>query len=80
MKQKTTVQKYPHPIVGTIWRYKGKPVFITGGQYTGSYGGISNFWNFRTIEKDGTLGEEYGDYDNKNQFEFLAKPTRIEWE
>lgn len=51
--------------IGEVRMYKGRvPVLITGGQRYGSSGGISNFWYFRRVNKDGTLGRNGSDYDN----------------
>jgi len=49
--------------IGEVRVINGKPSLITGGQYMGEYG-ISNFWYWRTIKKDGTLGKEYHGYNN----------------
>jgi hypothetical protein len=35
----------------------GRTVRITGGQYWGTYG-VSNFWYWRPVNLDGTLGPE----------------------
>jgi hypothetical protein len=51
------------PVVGEVWIYDGKRVWITGGSFWGEHG-ISNFWNFRYILEDGTLGESGGTYHN----------------
>lgn len=49
--------------VGNVYLKDGKPVYITSGQYTGTYGGISNFWYWKPILEDGSLGElEHGYY------------------
>lgn len=55
--------------IGGVYLYKNKkPVYITEGQYDVN-GRISNYWNFRYIKKDGTLGKRSGDYDNEyNKF------------
>jgi len=59
--------------IGEVWLYQKSatkrrmklvPVYITGGRYYGSSGGVSNFWDFREINKDGTLGESGHDYNN----------------
>ena len=49
--------------IGSVWIYKGRPVYITGGRYQGRHG-VSNYWNFQYIKNDGTLGEGGSDYDN----------------
>jgi len=52
---------------GQVYLYKGTPVFITGGEYMGTYG-ISNYWYWRKIKSDGTLGRSYRGYDNGGYF------------
>lgn len=47
--------------IGKVYLYKGRPVYVTGGQYE-SNGRISNYWSFLYINEDGSLGEEGGDY------------------
>ncbi len=55
--------------VGGIFTYKNKyDVVITGGSYYGASGGVSNFWYWREILPDGTLGEQKHGYDNKGEF------------
>lgn len=49
--------------VGEVRVIDGKTSLVTGGQFMGEYG-ICNFWYWRTIKKDGTLGKEYKGYDN----------------
>lgn len=44
-----------------VYNYKGKPVLITGGQYSVN-GRVSNLWHFRRIKKDGSLGTKGADY------------------
>ncbi len=34
----------------------GRTVEITSGSFYGGYGGISNFWEWREVLHDGTLG------------------------
>jgi hypothetical protein len=53
--------------VGQVYLYKGYPVYITGGQYMGTYG-ISNYWYWRKIKEDGTLGRSAKGYDNNGYF------------
>lgn len=63
---------------GKVYLYKGKPVFMTGGQYFGSWG-VSNFWHWRRIKKDGTLSQkEYCDYDNRGLFKKYPGKYTIE--
>ena len=47
--------------VGEVRMIKGKLSLITGGQYMGTHG-VCNFWTWRTIRKDGTLGKEHKGY------------------
>jgi hypothetical protein len=55
-------RKYPPTMhVGGVYLYEDKPVYITDGQYE-SNGRISNYWRFRYINKNGSLGESGGDY------------------
>lgn len=49
--------------IGEVRIINGKLSLITTGQMYGSHG-ISNFWRWRTIRKDGTLGKEYQGYNN----------------
>lgn len=44
-------------------KVKPIPVYILGGQYEVD-GRISNFWSWRVVLKDGTLGEEQCGYGN----------------
>jgi len=53
-------------VIGRVYLYKTHPVLITDGQMYGSYGGVSNFWYFRYIKEDGTLGKSGCDYDDGN--------------
>jgi hypothetical protein len=48
---------------GEVRIINGRLSLITGGQMYGSHG-ISNFWHWRTIRKDGTLGKEYSGYNS----------------
>lgn len=53
---------------GEVRIINGKLSLITGGNYYGDRG-VSNHWTWRTIRKDGTLGKEYGGYNNgSNKF------------
>lgn len=47
--------------VGDVVKHPdGRKVKIMGGQYWGEYG-LSNFWYWREVKEDGTLGEiEHG--------------------
>ena len=49
--------------VGSTYRHPttGKLVRITSGQYMGAYG-VSNFWYWREVLSDGSLGEEQHGY------------------
>lgn len=50
--------------IGQVCLHFGRPVFITGGQYMGTFG-ISNFWDFKYIREDGSLEDKEGhDYNN----------------
>jgi|GEM_PF-6733951 len=53
------------PSIGMTMLYKGKQVVhITGGSYMGDRG-VSNYWYFHEVKKDGTLAKkQQGDYDN----------------
>lgn len=48
--------------IGEVFLVDKKFIYITGGSYYGSYGRISNFWNWRVVNKDGTLGVEESGY------------------
>lgn len=61
---------------GKVFLWKGKPVLITKGKYMGTHG-ISNFWWWRLIKEDGSLGEEMSGYDNKGEFKPYTKPYQI---
>ena len=45
--------------IGSTYRHpnSGKLVRIMSGQYMGTYG-VSNFWRWREVLEDGSLGEE----------------------
>ena len=47
--------------VGEVRIVNGRLSLITHGQTYGAHG-ISNFWAWRTIRKDGTLGQERSGY------------------
>lgn len=40
----------------TATHQDGRTIEITGGSFYGEYGGISNFWEWREVFPDGTLG------------------------
>jgi len=63
MLQKNKV--YRHPQHGLV--------LCTGGQYMGTYG-VSNFWDFRKVLKNGKLGKALCDY-GLNFTEVSAKVT-----
>lgn len=54
--------------IGKIFNYNNKPCVIVGGFYYGTNGGISNFWHFRPILPNGTLGKTRADYANNDKF------------
>lgn len=42
---------------------------IHGGSYLGDYGRVSNFWYWRYVKTDGTLGvKEHSGYNNSGPF------------
>lgn len=48
--------------VNNVVRHKdGRIVFITDGAYYGDWG-ISNYWTWREVKRDGTLGKEESGY------------------
>ena len=48
--------------VGKVYNHpKGGPVYITSGKFL-SNDRLSNFWYWKPIHKDGTLGEEKSGY------------------
>lgn len=56
-------------IVGENFHFKypkrtNRLVYITGGSYNGRNGRISNFWYWKDIEEDGTLGKSNNGYGN----------------
>jgi hypothetical protein len=51
----------PVPEIGKRYLYNNRVVEVTSGQFWGTYG-VSNFWKFRYVNPDGTLGEQGGDY------------------
>lgn len=43
--------------IGRVYKHpSGRRVKITGGQYWGEHG-VSNFWYWREVKADGTLGK-----------------------
>lgn len=44
-------------IIGEVYKHpeNGRLVYITSGQYMGDYG-VSNFWYWKYVRSDGTLG------------------------
>ena len=61
--------------VGEVRVIDGKLSLITHGQTYGSHG-ISNFWAWRTIRKDGSLGAKYKGYNNGEHT--ISKPIKHE--
>jgi len=57
--------------VGEVRIIDGKLSLITSG-----IGGSSNYWWWRTIRKDGTLGRGYEGYDNGHHY--FGKPIEHE--
>jgi len=48
--------------VGAVVKHPdGRTVKITSGQYWGTYG-LSNFWHWREVLPDGSLGKEESGY------------------
>lgn len=57
--------------VGEVRLVDDELCLITSGQYRGEYG-VSNYWTWRKIKKDGTLSKkEYAGYNNG---EFIFSP------
>lgn len=52
--------------IGEVRIINGRLSLITGGGYWGSGGGVSNFWYWKTIRQNGTLGKEYHGYNDGN--------------
>lgn len=61
--------------IGEVRNINGKPALITSGSYMGTYG-VSNFWYWRYIKKDGSLGKEGHGYDNGEYM--ISKPIEHE--
>lgn len=48
-----------HFAVGDVVTHPdGRTVKIVGGSYYGTYGGVSNFWDWREVLPDGSLAEK----------------------
>ena len=62
--------------VGEVRIIDGRLSMVTGGGYFAPGGGVSNFWYWRTIRKDGTLGKEYSGY-NTGVFN-VSRPVKHE--
>jgi hypothetical protein len=79
-KRKSITEPAIGSIVSLTRVEKGKPydVYITNGKYY-SNGRMSNFWYWRRVNKDGTLGKEengYGGFsesENKYEIQIIAK-------
>ena len=54
-------------VVGEVRIINGRLSLVTSG-----HGMPENFWTWRTVRKDGTLGREYKGYDNGSQR--MSKP------
>ena len=70
-------KKAHHLEKGMVTRHKKHGlVFITGGHYMGTYG-VSNFFDRKKINQDGTLDDkkEYHDYDNRGDFLATERQT-----
>jgi len=57
------------PKIGSIVKYvdtngNAYDVYITDGSYKGSNGRVSNFWDFKKIKSDGSLGSLRSGYGN----------------
>lgn len=50
-------------VVGRRFRHKGRVVEIIGGTYWADYG-ISNYWYWRAVQADGSLGPVERGYDD----------------
>ena len=66
-------RSFDTPEIGKCYLYQGKPVYVTDG-CTSSGGRVSNWWSFKYINKDGTLGRSAGCYG----YEFTEKiPCKV---
>lgn len=54
--------------IGEVRYINKKPALITSGYYMGEHG-VSNFWTWRYIKADGSLGKEGKGYNNGKDFE-----------
>ena len=62
----------PCPIkIGQKWIIKGKLCQITGGQYWGERG-LSNHWDWREVNEDGTLGKAGSDYGRWDEWKKIT--------
>lgn len=56
-----------HYEIGKVFKRNGKLIYIIGGCYLDSiYGRLSNFWDWRYVHKDGTLGKHGCGYGECN--------------
>jgi len=49
-------RSFEHPVIGQCYLHKGKPVYIVDGILI-SNGKVKDWWGYRLINKDGTLGK-----------------------
>ena len=57
--------------VGKWYIHEGDIVQITDGQFWGTYG-LSNFWYWKKLKKDGTLSEEtFHGYGRNGEFRII---------
>lgn len=54
--------KAPFAIGDVVLHPSGRRVKIVSGQYMGDYNRVSNFWRYREVLSDGTLGKEENGY------------------
>lgn len=67
--------------VGQVRLMDGVPSLITSGFFLDpTYGYVSNFWEWRPILKDGTLGEPKSGYGKEQVGELVPHTIRIELE
>lgn len=57
--------------IGQRWKINGKICQIVGGQYWGEYG-VSNFWYWKTVNEDGSLGAENCGYGRHQDWERIS--------
>lgn len=61
--------------IGSVYKKGRYIVYVTGGTYMG-FNGVSNFWTYRKVKKDGTLSKrEYGCYGGEFDCPLKAKVT-----